>query len=153
MHTHAGKWGREKNDWLFSCPSPGDGQEDFKTIKDYFLPFAYPMEFQGHRHFIQSRRIINGCRQFVLFVVRYLLNGASQNLPGTGLGEPFYDSCGLERGHRPDAVPDHLYDFFNNLAMVTGHAGVQNQKSDGNLAFQVVFHTQNRAFGNLGIIR
>ena len=74
-------------------------------------------------------------------------------LPERVFGEALNNDGGFERGNWSDVVADHLHDFCGNSFRLLVDTALEDQKAEGDLAFQLVVDSEDGAFGDVGVRR
>lgn len=106
---------------------------------------------EGCLDFGEDRGIVDGGRGDIHVAVGDFLHGAAKNLARASLGETLNNDGSFERGNWSDVVADHLHDFCGNSFRIPGYTALEDQKAEGNLAFQLVVDSEDGAFGDVGV--
>lgn len=110
-----------------------------------------PPSPQRLAHLLQNRRIIDRRRHGPLLPVRDFLHRSAQNLPRARLRQALDWDHGLEGGDGADAVADEGNDFAFDVGGRAVDAGVEDDEAAGHLALHRVGHTDDGAFGDVGV--
>src|SRR5262249_43158259 len=97
------------------------------------------------RNLVQGRGIVDGRRHAVLDAVGDLLDGAANDLARTGLRQPLHYNRHLEEGYRADSLTHHTHQFSLDFVMWTIDTGLEHDEPQGNLSFDLVGDSDDRA--------